>query len=160
MMAQIRSETQEDNTRNIASAAYEVLLTTAAEAAYLTYYDPAQKAMERGDVTNAHCTTLRQIDDALENIIPHDPFNLRYALAGDLKPIFRLRKGRLRICLIGSTDQRRVFVLFISETLRKAGDVNDPYKILTKMVKNGTYNQFFKELGIPLPPIAPSYMIQ
>ena len=116
--------------------------------------------MARGDFTNAHCTTLRQIDDALENIIPHDPFNSRYALAGDLKSLFRLRKGRLRICWIGSPDQKRVFVVFISETLRKAGDANDPYKILTKMVKNGTYNEFFKQLGITPPPIAPSYQIQ
>jgi mRNA-degrading endonuclease RelE of RelBE toxin-antitoxin system len=103
---------------------------------------------------------LRQIDDALENMIPHEPLNPRYALAGDLKSIYRLRKGRLRICWIGSPELRRVYVLFISETLRKAGDANDPYKILTKMVKNGTYNQFFKQLGITPPPIAPSYLIQ
>jgi mRNA-degrading endonuclease RelE of RelBE toxin-antitoxin system len=159
-MANQRSESQDDNPQNAASAVYEVLLTATAEAAYSKYFEAAQRAISRGDLTNAHCTTLRQIDDALENMIPHDPLNARYALAGDLRPIFRLRKGRLRICWIGSADQRRVYVLFIAETLRKAGDVNDPYKILTKMVKNGTYNQFFKQLGITPPPIAPSYRIQ
>src|SRR5580692_8794010 len=134
-MAQKINDNQDDLAKNSASAAYEILLTKAAEAAYMNFYESAQKALVRGDVANAHCTTLRQIDDALQNIIPHDPFNPRYALAGDLKPIFRLRKGRLRICWIGSPDKRRVCILFISETLRKAGDVNDPYKILTKMVK-------------------------
>jgi mRNA-degrading endonuclease RelE of RelBE toxin-antitoxin system len=143
-----------------ASAAYEIHLSAAAEAAYLSYYDLARKAIERGDATNAHCTTLRQIDEAIESLIPHDPFNSRYALAGDLKPIYRLRKGRLRICWIGSPEKRIIFVIFISETLRKAGAANDPYKILTKMVKDGTCNEFFKQIGIKPPPIAPSYMIQ
>ena len=143
-----------------ASAGVEVLLTASAEAAYLKFAELAEKAKKRGALTSAHYTTLRQIDDALENIIPHDPFNPRYALAGDLKSIFRLRKGRLRICWIGSADLKLVYVLFISETLRKAGDANDPYNILSKMVKNGTYNDFFKQLGITPPPIAPSYRIQ
>ena len=160
-MAQAKSDGQEKNNSEASgSAGVEVFLTASAEAAYLKFHELAQKAIVRGDPSNAHCSTLRQIDDAIENIIPNDYLNPKYALAGDLRPILRLRKGRLGVCWIVSADKKKVCILFISETLRKAGDANDPYRILTKMVKNGTYNAFFKQLGITPPPIAPSYQIQ
>jgi len=160
MAPQPRKDDQNDHPADSRSAAYEVHLTQAAETVYRRYFHLAQKATERGDLTNAHCTTLRQIDEALETLIPHDPLNPALALAGDLRHIYRMKKGRMRICWIASAAERLVYVLFISETLRKDGDANDPYKILSAMVRNGTCNQFFKELGIPLPPIAPSYLIQ
>jgi hypothetical protein len=81
-MAQAKSESQEKSVSDASgSADVEVVLTASAESAYLRFNELAQKALMRGDSTNAHCSTLRQIDDAIENIIPHDYSNPKYALA-------------------------------------------------------------------------------
>jgi hypothetical protein len=57
----------------------------------------------------------------------------------------------MRICWIASSEKRRVTILFISETARKDGDVNDPYEVFTRMVRSGQYNDFFTKLGVKLP---------
>jgi hypothetical protein len=128
-----------------------VYLSKAAETAYEGFYKRAAEAKKRGDPTNAHCTAMRMIDEAIDEIIPRDPFNKTYALKGVLSGIFRIQKGRLRICWIGSSRLRRVAIIFISETLRKAGDVSDPYRILTKALKSGEYNEEFEKLGLDSP---------
>ena len=137
--------------RPLPSGGYDVCLSASAERAYLRFVDLAEKAQRRGDLTNRHCTTLRMVDDALENVIPRDPFNRRYALSGALSNIFRIQKGRLRICWIGSSEYGRICILFISETLRKAGDVNDPYKLLTSLLMSGELDPWFEELGVRNP---------
>ena len=43
---------------------------------------------------------------------------------------------------------QRICIIFISETLRKEGDSNDPYRILTKMVMSGELDEFFAKLGV------------
>jgi hypothetical protein len=72
---------------------------------------------------------------------------------GDLKRIFRLHKGRLRICWVGSSEERVIYILFISETLRKEGDASDPYKDLSRLIKAGTFNNLFTKIGMKFPPI-------
>ena len=52
---------------------------------------------------------------------------------------------------LGSRRTRAVYVIFISETLRKAGDVNDPYHLLTNMILSGEFDGLFEELGIAAP---------
>jgi hypothetical protein len=141
--AQSESDKQAD-----ASAAYEVYLSSAAASAYEAFYKRAADAKERHEITSSHFTALHMIDEALGKIIPRDPFNKTYALQGTLSGIFRLQKGRLRICWMGNSQLRRVCVIFISETLRKAGDVNDPYRILTSMLMSGEFSQVFEELGL------------
>ena len=96
------------------SAAYDVTLSEAAEAAYGRFYKRAVEARDRGELTSSHFTALNMIDEVLEKVIPRDPFNKQYALHGDLSGIFRMQKGRLRICWIGSSTQREVCVIFIS----------------------------------------------
>jgi mRNA-degrading endonuclease RelE of RelBE toxin-antitoxin system len=91
------------------------------------------------------------VRDALKNFIPRNPIDRRYALAGDLSNIFRLQKGRMRITWIASSRQRKVCILFVSETLRKAGDTNDPYAIFARLVMSGQYNEFFQMLGVKPP---------
>lgn len=130
---------------------YEVRLTASAEAAYERFADLADKARERGDETSQHITTLKMIDEVLDKFIPHDPFNKRYALQGELSRVFRYWKGRLRICWMGSSETRKIYVIFISETLRKAGDANDPYRILTRLVMSGQFDSIFDELGLERP---------
>jgi len=130
---------------------YEIELSDSAAEAYGRFYENARAAESRGESTSYHCTALRQIDEALEKIIPYDPFNKRHALVGDLKSIYRLHKGRMRICWIGSSKNRKVCVLFISETPRKAGDTNDPYKILYKRVVTGEFDHLFEMLGMKPP---------
>ena len=66
------------------------------------------------------------VRDAIKITIANDPLNKKYALRDQLSKMFRLRKGRLRICWIASSRVRRVCILFISETLRKKGDASDP----------------------------------
>src|ERR1700731_1317827 len=89
---------------------YEVRLTQSAEQAYAKYYNLAGEAKRRGDVVSSHYTTLNMIDDVIDKVIPHDPFNKRYALTRGLSRIFRMQKGRLRICWTGSSSSGVVYV--------------------------------------------------
>jgi hypothetical protein len=135
----------------ISDKAYEIRLSASAEEAYERYFDLAEAARQRGDLTNSHITTMDMLDEVMTKVIPRDPFNRKYALQGDLSKIFRYWKGRLRICWIGSSEKRTVYIVFISETLRKAGDANDPYKILGRLVLAGQFDGIFEELGIQHP---------
>jgi mRNA-degrading endonuclease RelE of RelBE toxin-antitoxin system len=88
------------------------------------------------------------VEEAIERIIPRDPHNRKHALRDNLSNIFRLQKGRLRICWIASSEMRRVCVLFISETLRKEGDANDPYWLFEKMLMSGELDKYFQQMGV------------
>jgi len=136
----------------VSLAPYEVELTKSAELVYADLYHRAVDAESKGDPTNSVCTTFRMVRDAIKNIIPSDPTNKRYALAGELSNIFRLHKGRLRICWIASSAQRKVCILFISETLRKEGDVNDPYRVFSKRLAAGEFDELFSRMGVRRPP--------
>lgn len=133
------------------SAAYGIHMSEAAEGVYADYYEKAEAAKARGDLTSSHITALNMIDEVIEEIIPRDPFNRRYALTGKLSKVFRVQKGRLRICWIGSSARGLIYIIFISETLRKAGDVNDPYRLLTNMVLSGEFDVLFEGLGLKRP---------
>ncbi|MDX2151916.1 MAG: type II toxin-antitoxin system YhaV family toxin [Bryobacteraceae bacterium] len=132
---------------------YKVALTQTAEEAYARIFEDAAPLIKSGNTTNAKVKLLRVVDECLEKIIPADPFDPSRALAGDLKNIFRVKKGRVRICYIGSSEKRSLLVLFISETLRKAGDKNDPYAIFTGLVMSGKFQEFFDRLGVKPPPL-------
>jgi mRNA-degrading endonuclease RelE of RelBE toxin-antitoxin system len=134
-----------------AATQYKVDLTHSAATVYADLYTRSKAAEGRGDEGNTVCTTFRMVQEAIKITIPRDPLNRSYALSGDLSNIFRLKKGRLRICWIASSKMRRVCVLFISETLRKAGDANDPYRVFAKMVMSGELDEFFAELGVRKP---------
>jgi len=140
---------------------YEIELSSIAEAAYSDYRRRAEKASLRGDVSNSHITTFNMLQDAFRAISAH-PTERKYALAGHLACMYRIKKGRMRICWIVSPDQRRVCVLFISETMRKEGDAQDPYEVFTKMVMSGKFNEILQGIGMPLPDIsaAADYKIQ
>ena len=134
-----------------AQAGYEIDMTYSAEKVYVGLYKLAKEAEQRGDYTSQRCTTFNMVREAIKTIIPNDPFNKHYALTDELANIFRLQKGRLRICWIGSSKRRRILILFISQTLRKQGDVNDPYRIFTRMVVSGQFDKMFEDLGVSLP---------
>jgi mRNA-degrading endonuclease RelE of RelBE toxin-antitoxin system len=133
------------------STPYAVDMTDTASAVYSDLYQKAKDAEGRGDYSNTHITTFEMVRDAIKRIIPNDPLNKGYALRGDLSNIFRIRKGRLRICWIASSKMRRVCILTISESLRKAGDANDPYVILQNMVDAGTFDTAFAGLNVRMP---------
>jgi mRNA-degrading endonuclease RelE of RelBE toxin-antitoxin system len=92
------------------------------------------------------------IQDALKNQIPHDPTSKRFALSGKLSNFFRMHKGRHRICWAVSTEKKLICVLFISETLRKAGDVNDPYRVFEKALVTGEFDEILGKIGVRKPP--------
>lgn len=137
------------------SPPYHVFLTDSARAVYADLYNKNKEA-EEGDPTNAACTTFRMVQEAIKVIIPHNPIDRKYALTGPLANLFRLKKGRHRICWIASSEHRTIFIIFISETLRKEGDANDPYRILTKMVMTGELDPMLNKLGIRKPTIHPT----
>jgi mRNA-degrading endonuclease RelE of RelBE toxin-antitoxin system len=138
------------------SPPYHVFLTDSASAVYVDLYNKNKEAEARGDPTNAACTTFRMVQEAIKVIIPYNPIDRKYALTGPLANLFRLKKGRHRICWIASSEHRTIFIIFISETLRKEGDANDPYRILTKMVMTGELDPIFKKLGIRKPTVHPT----
>jgi hypothetical protein len=43
---------------------------------------------------------------------------------------------------------RPVCILFISESLRKAGDPNDPYRMFAKLTATGELDEHFQQLGL------------
>ena len=130
---------------------FTVELTPTAERVYKRAFKEAQECVKRGDATNAKVKHFRIIQEALDTIIPHDPFQAKRALSGTLAKIYRVKKGRIRICYIGRSDQKRIIVIYISDTPRKEGDINDPYAVLSKILRSGDCNTFFDELGIPFP---------
>jgi mRNA-degrading endonuclease RelE of RelBE toxin-antitoxin system len=131
---------------------YKVELTPTAQKSYEQIHADAQACIAAGDTSNAKVTNLRMVDDAIDNIIPHEPFALRNALSGPLSNIFRVKKGRLRIYYAASSKDERIVILFISQTLRKAGDINDPYSIFTRLVMTGRFDQVFAQLNVRIPP--------
>lgn len=131
-------------------APYSVRLTESAEAVYKSIYERVQAADARGELSSAHHTTLRMVDEALDNI-PKDPLNKKFALTGSLTNMFRMKKGRMRICWIASSERREVIVLFISHTPRKEGDARDPYEIFAGLVMSGQFDELFDRLGVKRP---------
>jgi mRNA-degrading endonuclease RelE of RelBE toxin-antitoxin system len=134
---------------------YHIFLTDSAMAVYTELYNKNKEAEAKGDHTNSFCTTFRMVQEAIKVIIPQNPVDRKYALTGPLSNLFRLKKGRYRICWVASSEHRTIFIVFISETLRKEGDTNDPYRILTKMVLTGKLDPIFDKLGIRKPTIHP-----
>lgn len=152
-MAKTGREGKDDRKGAASSLPYTIEMTASAEAVYKDFYKKAKLAEELKHPESEHCTTFRMLQEAIKNLIPRDPLNRDYALRGTLSNIYRLRKGRMRIMWIASSEQRRICVLFISETLRKEGDANDPYKKFTKLLVSGEFNEALKELGVRALPV-------
>ena len=129
---------------------YEVELSEVAEKTYERMFRAAQQCLDRGDETNCHVKQLRMLDEVLDRLIPHDPFAPERRLSGALSGIYRVKKGRMRICYIGDQGQKVIRVIYISDTPRKSGDHNDPYNILTRWIKSGD-DEFLNDLGLTKP---------
>jgi hypothetical protein len=86
--------------------------------------------------------------DAIDSIIHHDPLSIGNALSGSLSNIFRVKKGRLRIYYAASSKEHKIVILYISESLRKAGDAHDPYSVFARMVLRGQFDEVFASLGV------------
>lgn len=138
--------------RRMSSLPYEVDMTATAEELYKRLARRSKNAEAVGDYVSAHCATFQMVRDAITRIIPSDPLNKSFALRGDLSNIFRIRKGRLRICWIASSQMRRVCILFISESLRKEGDMNDPYAIVKSLLGSGIFDEMIRKYKVRIPP--------
>jgi len=135
--------------------AYGIDMTVSAEAVYVELARKAKAAEKSGNYASAHVTTFNMVRDAIKITIANDPLNKKYALRDQLSNMFRLRKGRLRICWIASSRVRRVCILFISETLRKEGDASDPYVIFQNMVDAGKFDAIFQQFGVRVDRLRP-----
>ena len=127
---------------------YSIDLTPQAEAVYVRLADEHDECIDAGDVTNAKVTAFRMVEEAIERIIPHDPFEKGRSLSGPLSNVFRVKKGRIRIAYIASSKARRITILYISDTPRKQGDASDPYALLTQLVATGKFDRFFDVIGV------------
>ena len=128
--------------------AYAIDMTKSAEDIYVGMARRSKEAERAGDYANNHCTTFNMVREAIKRTIANDPLNKKFALRGELSNIFRIRKGRIRICWIASSKLRRVLILFIAETLRKEGDANDPYVISQNMMDAGKFDELFRQFGV------------
>lgn len=140
----------------VSSEPYDVELTETAAAIYKNLHQRMTDAEARGETSSSHHTTFRMIQEAVKVTIPRDPVNKKYGLSGPLARFFRMKKGRYRICWAAPSQKRKVSILFISETLRKEGDVNDPYNIFTKLVMSGKYDGILSDLGLQSPSVGRS----
>jgi len=121
-------------------------LTATAEAVYQELRDLSIAAEARdGAATSQHCTTFRMVDEAIRVLIPSDPTNRKYALHAPLEDMYRISKGRMRLVWVVEPKHRTVLVLFISDTPRKEGDAQDPYRILAAMMKSGHLNDVIED---------------
>jgi mRNA-degrading endonuclease RelE of RelBE toxin-antitoxin system len=102
---------------------YEVELSETAEKTYSRLYEEAQNCVEAGDDSNAKVKLFRMVDELVTKIIPHNPLDPSRALSGRLWNIFRVKKGWLRICYVASSAARKIAILYISESPRKAGEM-------------------------------------
>ncbi|HYB96500.1 MAG TPA: type II toxin-antitoxin system YhaV family toxin [Vicinamibacterales bacterium] len=136
---------------------YTISLTKSAEDAYLAMKQRSDAAIEKGDDQNQHCKTFRIVDDAIRRIIPADPTNHKYSLHQPLDGFFRIAKGRLRIAWAVETELREILILYVSDELRKDGDVRDPYVVLNQMAKTGLLQKLVEDwkLALYIPPNAP-----
>jgi hypothetical protein len=129
---------------------YTVEMTATAERVYVDLYRKCKTAESLGHPESIHCKTFHIVEEAIKKIIPHDPLNKNHALRGKLSNVFRIRKRRMRIMWVASSAKRRVCILFISETLRKEGDKNDPYEIFEDLLDSGVFDQTLQELGVKM----------
>jgi mRNA-degrading endonuclease RelE of RelBE toxin-antitoxin system len=144
-------EAHRDKKAQLSPAPYTVEMTFSAEAVYADLYRKAKGAEANGHPESAHCTTFDMVREAIKTVIPNDPLNKRYALRGKLSNVFRLRKGRLRICWIASSKVRRICILFIAQTLRKEGDSTDPYIIFQNLLESGLFDEAMRNLDVRTP---------
>jgi mRNA-degrading endonuclease RelE of RelBE toxin-antitoxin system len=133
------------------SAPYAVEFSNTAAEVYANLHQKMKDAEARGDTSSNHHTVFKMVEEVIKNVIPRDPINKKYGLSGPLSRFFRIKKGRHRICWAASSQKRKVCILFISETMRKEGDVNDPYNIFTKLVLSGKYDDVLRRLGLAAP---------
>ena len=136
---------------------YTIDLTESAEAVYLGLRQRSLDAEAKGDPSNQHCTTFRMVDQAIRTVIPADPTNKKYALHEPLANFFRIAKGRLRIVWAVSTEHRAILIVYISETLRKEGDAQDPYRVLGRLARAGFLKNVIEDWqrAFAVPPDAP-----
>ena len=60
-----------------------------------------------GDGSNSKVTQFRMVEEIITKIIPHEPFSITRALSGKLSNFFRVKKGRIRVCYVGSRNIER-----------------------------------------------------
>ena len=128
------------------STPYAVEFSDTAFQVYASLYRKMQEAESRGEHHSAHHTVFRMVEEVIKVFIPRNPLDKNYGLHGSLSQFFRVKKGRYRICWAASSKQRKVCILFISETLRKQGDASDPYNIFEKLVASGKFNSTLDQL--------------
>ncbi len=98
----------------------------------------------------AQAVVWRQVDRILGKVLTtDDALERTHGLRPPLSNVFRIKFGRARIFYIASSKTQRLVVLFIG--YRKRGDKNDAYEDFTRQLKRGSWDHWFKELGVTKP---------
>lgn len=140
-----RTGTQEET--EAPPAPYDVLLSDHASEVYTNLHRAMVEAEKRGENNSSHHTVFRMIQEMVKVFIPRNPIDPKHGMRGALSNYFRVKKGRHRVCWAANSKTRKVCILFISETLRKDGDKNDPYVLFERMLKSGQYDHLLKKIG-------------
>jgi len=129
-------------------APYDVILSEHASDVYRNLHRAMIEAEKRGENNSSHHTIFHMIEETIKVFIPRNPIDPKYGLKGALSKFFRIKKSRHRVCWAANSNTRMVCILFISETLRKDGDKNDPYALFERMLKSGQYDHLLKKIGV------------
>lgn len=73
-------------------------------------------------------------------------------LRDDLAGVCRDKYGRWRIFYLVSKERCSLVILALLEG-RKAGDKNDPYRVISRLIRRGQFDHQFEEIGIPKPKV-------
>lgn len=120
----------------------------------VTYSPLARDAlakMKAARPDSAQSVAYRGLSEVIRCIVSDSDiaFLPQFRLKRDLVGILRVKKGRLRLFYIASSQKGRAIVLMIG--YRKAGDKNDAYEELSYLLKRGAFKPQFDELGLPMP---------
>jgi hypothetical protein len=124
---------------------YRVILTATAQATYEQMFERSLAAEANNALTRNHVLEFRLVDDAIRRLIPANPGDKNYALADPLVGLFRMQRGRTRICWMIRPHNRLVLILFLADAPKSEADIDDPNKVLSHLVKAGYYKSDIEE---------------
>ena len=109
------------------------------------------KAAAEGAPAGSPATAYDAVAKLIKEVISDPRLAIRrnHMLKGTLANVLRVKTGRLRIFFLASSARERAVVLWIG--YRKEGDRKDAYTEFERLLRAGTFDQQFAELGVAKP---------
>ena len=111
----------------------------------------AAKTKAEAKPSGGHAANYNALRKIIEEIVadPQFAFAHQNMLRGQLANVLRVKHGRERIFYIASSKLGRACVLLIG--YRKSGDKNDAYEVFQRLLRRGSFDAHFAELGVTKP---------